>query len=93
MTSQLQFMPVEPIFMPHRAHLFSLRISHAIRDVLNEGYSRSHLLKDLMAGCVVGVIATPLAMALAIASGVAPQYGLYTISFSRLREPAIAWVA
>jgi len=64
--------------MPHRAHLFSLRISHAIRDVISEGYSRSSLFKDLMAGCVVGVIAIPLAMALAIASGVAPQYGLYT---------------
>jgi len=64
--------------MSHRAHLFSLSISHAMRDVLREGYSRSSLLKDLMAGCVVGVIAIPLAMALAIASGVAPQYGLYT---------------
>tara|TARA_R110002072_G_scaffold1780_5_gene14688 strand:- start:35375 stop:37015 length:1641 start_codon:yes stop_codon:yes gene_type:complete len=31
-----------------------------------------------MAGCVVGLIAIPLAMALAIASGVPPQYGLYT---------------
>src|SRR5690606_666953 len=65
--------------MPHRAHLFSLRISHAVRDVFKEGYTRSRLLKDLMAGCVVGVIAIPLAMALAIASGVAPQYGLYTV--------------
>ncbi|WP_370258433.1 C4-dicarboxylic acid transporter DauA, partial [Marinobacter nauticus] len=35
-------------------------------------------LKDLMAGVTVGIIAIPLAMALAIASGVAPQYGLYT---------------
>lgn len=64
--------------MSHRAYLFSLRLSHALRDVLNEGYSKHKLLKDLMAGCVVGVIAIPLAMALAIASGVAPQYGLYT---------------
>src|SRR5690606_9273901 len=31
-----------------------------------------------MAGITVGIIAIPLAMALAIASGVAPQYGLYT---------------
>jgi sulfate permease, SulP family len=64
--------------MPHRAHLFSLRIAHAVREVFNEGYSRPHLLKDVMAGCAVGVIAIPLAMALGIASGVAPQYGLYT---------------
>lgn len=34
--------------------------------------------KDLLAGLTVGIIAIPLAMALAIASGVAPQYGLYT---------------
>jgi SulP family sulfate permease len=31
-----------------------------------------------LAGVTVGIIAIPLAMALAIASGVAPQYGLYT---------------
>jgi SulP family sulfate permease len=31
-----------------------------------------------MAGLVVGVVALPLSMALAIASGVPPQYGLYT---------------
>lgn len=35
-------------------------------------------MKDLVAGITVGVIAIPLAMALAIASGVPPQYGLYT---------------
>jgi SulP family sulfate permease len=64
--------------MPHRAHLFSLRFAHAVRESLVEGYSIAKLGKDVMAGCVVGVIAIPLAMALAIASGVAPQYGLYT---------------
>lgn len=64
--------------MPHRAHLFSLHVAHALREVVDEGYSTARLSKDVMAGCVVGVIAIPLAMALAIASGVAPQYGLYT---------------
>ena len=64
--------------MPHRAHLFSLRIAHALRESYSEGYSSSSLVKDCMAGCVVGLIAIPLAMALAIASGVPPQYGLYT---------------
>ena len=64
--------------MPHRAHLFSLRYAHALRECIAEGYDRSHLLKDLFAGITVGIIAIPLAMALAIASGVAPQYGLYT---------------
>lgn len=65
--------------MPHRAHLFSLRIGHALREsCLQERYSRQRLLKDVLAGVTVGIIAIPLAMALAIASGVAPQYGLYT---------------
>ncbi|NRQ41628.1 C4-dicarboxylic acid transporter DauA [Rheinheimera sp. YQF-2] len=64
--------------MSDRSHLFSLRIGHALRDVLAEGYSLHKFGKDLLAGITVGIIAIPLAMALAIASGVAPQYGLYT---------------
>lgn len=64
--------------MSHRAHLFSLRIGHALRESWAEGYTRQKLLKDLLAGVTVGIIAIPLAMALAIASGVPPQYGLYT---------------
>ncbi|WP_430461060.1 C4-dicarboxylic acid transporter DauA [Thalassolituus sp. LLYu03] len=65
--------------MPHRAHLFSLRIANALRESLHETpYTRTRLIKDLLAGLTVGVIAIPLSMALAIASGVAPQYGLYT---------------
>ncbi|AGP44107.1 C4-dicarboxylic acid transporter DauA [Serratia plymuthica] len=43
-----------------------------------EPYSLQSLLKDAIAGVTVGIIAIPLAMALAIASGVPPQYGLYT---------------
>ncbi len=64
--------------MPQRQHLFSLRLGHALREVLAEGYDRKAFLADLIAGATVGVIAIPLAMALAIASGVPPQYGLYT---------------
>lgn len=64
--------------MPPRAHLTSLRVGHAIREVLAEGYHRGDLLRDILAGLTVGVISIPLAMALAIACGVAPQYGLYT---------------
>ncbi|MFD1007770.1 C4-dicarboxylic acid transporter DauA [Oceanisphaera ostreae] len=65
--------------MPHRAHLFSLRIGHALREsCFKERYNRQRLIKDVLAGMTVGIIAIPLAMALAIASGVAPQYGLYT---------------
>ncbi|SFN18357.1 C4-dicarboxylic acid transporter DauA [Marinobacter pelagius] len=65
--------------MPHRAHLFSLRIAHAFREAcVNERYTGRRFGRDVMAGITVGIIAIPLAMALAIASGVAPQYGLYT---------------
>lgn len=65
--------------MPHRAHLFSLRPGHAVREAcLAEPYGGRRFGRDVMAGVTVGIIAIPLAMALAIASGVAPQYGLYT---------------
>src|SRR5690606_21342382 len=39
---------------------------------------RKHWLNNLLAGLVVGVVALPLAMAFAIASGVKPEQGLYT---------------
>lgn len=43
-----------------------------------QGYNLSKLQQDLMGGLTVGMIAVPLSMALAINTGVAPQYGLYT---------------
>lgn len=55
-----------------------LRPAAALRQALREGYGARQLRADLMAGAVVGVVALPLSMALAIASGVPPQYGLYT---------------
>lgn len=65
--------------MSHRVHLFSLRIGHALREsCIAEPYTGRRFKKDLLAGLTVGIIAIPLAMALAIATGVAPQYGLYT---------------
>ncbi|WP_102349158.1 SulP family inorganic anion transporter [Bacillus sp. Marseille-P3661] len=42
------------------------------------GYSLQSFQKDLLSGLVVGVIAIPLGMAFAIASGVKPEYGIYT---------------
>ncbi|HVT02980.1 MAG TPA: SulP family inorganic anion transporter [Thermoanaerobaculia bacterium] len=42
------------------------------------GYSRNDFLRDLSAGVVVGIVALPLALAFAIASGVPPERGLYT---------------
>lgn len=49
----------------------------ALRESLR-GYDLRRFSKDALAGITVGLIAIPLAMALAIACGVAPQYGLYT---------------
>lgn len=43
-----------------------------------KSYSRSSFFADLNAGVSVGILALPLAMAFAIASGVAPEQGLYT---------------
>ena len=42
------------------------------------GYTRAQLVADLQAGVVVGIVALPLAIAFAIASGVTPDRGLYT---------------
>src|SRR6185436_10204301 len=44
---------------------------------LSEGYSWDTLASDVMAGVTVGLVALPLAMAFAIASGLPPQNGLY----------------
>ena len=41
-------------------------------------YSLKSVPKDLISGLIVGVIAIPLGMAFAIASGVKPEYGIYT---------------
>lgn len=43
-----------------------------------QGYSLKSLKQDLISGIIVGIIAIPLGMAFAIASGVKPEYGLYT---------------
>ncbi|OCF96284.1 C4-dicarboxylic acid transporter DauA [Gilliamella apicola] len=59
--------------------LSGTKISSAfISACINTPYNTTRFLKDLIAGITVGIIAIPLAMALAIASGVAPQHGLYT---------------
>ena len=41
-------------------------------------WSRKHIANNVLAGLVVGVVALPLAMAFAIASGARPEQGLYT---------------
>ncbi|TCV59044.1 C4-dicarboxylic acid transporter DauA [Pseudomonas fluorescens] len=51
----------------------------AWRQTWRAGYTLERLRGDLVAGLTVGIIAIPLAMALAIAVGVPPQHGLYTV--------------
>jgi len=43
-----------------------------------KGYSREQLVNDITAGIIVAIIALPLSIALAIASGVSPEKGLHT---------------
>src|SRR5690606_19299530 len=46
--------------------------------VMREGYGWNDLRADAVAGLTVAIVALPLAMALAIASGTTPEKGLYT---------------
>jgi SulP family sulfate permease len=46
--------------------------------ILKGGYTREDFLADLIAGTIVAIVALPLAMAFAIASGIKPEQGLYT---------------
>jgi SulP family sulfate permease len=53
-------------------------LGYGLRSRLREGYSIKDFRADLLAALVVGVVALPLSMALAIACDVKPQHGLYT---------------
>ncbi len=53
-------------------------IASALKRVFAKGYGLADLRADVLAGTVVGIVALPLSMALAIAVGVPPQHGLYT---------------
>ena len=41
-------------------------------------FGRAHIANNVLAGLVVGIVALPLALAFAIASGARPEQGLYT---------------
>jgi SulP family sulfate permease len=70
--------PRRESFAPAPVPTPPLRPAAAMREALREGYTLRKLATDATAGVVVGIVALPLSMALAIAAGVPPQYGLYT---------------
>ena len=49
--------------------------------MLREGYGLGALRADAIAGLTVAIVALPLSMAISIASGAAPEKGLYTAIF------------
>lgn len=64
-------MPVQP---PSLAEEFTPKLW----TVLKQGYGLRQLRADALAGLTVAIVALPLSMAIAIASGVGPERGLYT---------------
>ena len=61
-----------------QAPTFSELFTPKIVTVWREGYRLEHLRADAVAGLTVAIVALPLSMAIAIASGVSPDRGLYT---------------
>src|SRR5277367_3046387 len=55
------------------AHLYRPKLA----TVLGEGYGADAFRRDLMAALTVAIVALPLSMAIAVASGVSPERGLY----------------
>jgi SulP family sulfate permease len=56
------------------AHLFRPKLA----TVLTEGYGLEAFRRDVVAALTVAIVALPLSMAIAVASGVSPERGLYT---------------
>src|SRR5262244_4121530 len=61
-----------------KAPTFAELYSPKLITVLREGYGLSDFRADVIAGLTVAIVALPLSMAIAIASGVEPGRGLYT---------------
>ncbi len=55
-----------------------VRFASALRAIAKRGYSGDDFKADAIAGVILGLVALPLSMALAIAAGAPPEYGLFT---------------
>lgn len=64
--------------MPDRVAKPASEFTPKLITILREGYGLSDLRADVMAGLTVAIVALPLSMAIAIASGVGPERGLFT---------------
>ena len=65
-------------YFRHFMATYGRNFTPKLYEVLKKGYSKEYFRRDCIAGMTVAVISIPLAMALAIASGVNPAQGLYT---------------
>jgi sulfate permease, SulP family len=66
---------------PYRSPSFVELYTPKLHTVLSEHYGFKDLRADILAGLTVAIVALPLSMAIAIASGVSPERGLYTSIF------------
>ncbi|GAB4136989.1 MAG: SulP family inorganic anion transporter [Sphingomonadales bacterium] len=70
--------PRDPQHLTDERPSFAALFTPKLLTVWREGYGLRHLRADAMAGLTVAIVALPLSMAIAIASGVTPAQGLYT---------------
>jgi SulP family sulfate permease len=61
----------------------------ALRETVGRGYSLDTFRHDFIAALIVSLVALPLAMALSIAVGLPPQYGLYTAIVAGMLTPLL----
>src|SRR3546814_19754402 len=71
---------------PSFAELFTPKLV----TILREGYGLRDLRADVVAGLTVAIVAIPLSMAIAIASGTTPDRGLFTPIIGRFLVSALA---
>ena len=63
---------------PTHDHIAVLNMTALQEAIKNHLFSKKNCLANILPGIIVGIVALPLAMAFAIASGVSPEKGLYT---------------